>query len=61
MTATPLALRPEHVSEAHRLPMHHKDPFDRVLIAQAIAEDLALVTSDRGISRYASHDLKVIR
>lgn len=61
LTATPLALRPEHISEAHRLPQHHKDPFDRVLVAQAVAENLALVTSDRELSRYASQDLKVIR
>lgn len=61
LTATPLALRPEHVSGINRLPHHHKDPFDRVLIAQAVVENLALVTSDREISRYASQDLKVIR
>ena len=61
LTATPLALRPEHISGAIHLPLHHKDPFDRALIAQAVAENLALVTSDREISRYASRDLKVIR
>ena len=61
LTATPLSLRPEHVSGVNRLPLHHKDPFDRVLIAQAIAEHLTLLTSDRDISRYASQDLTVIR
>lgn len=61
LMATPLLLRPEHVSGVNRLPQHHKDPFDRVLIAQAIAEKLTLVTSDREISRYASQELKVIR
>ena len=30
-----------------RLPQQHKDPFDRVIIAQAIEEDLILITSDR--------------
>ena len=33
------------------LPLHH-DPFDRLLIAQALAEDLTLVTADRQIQRY---------
>jgi PIN domain nuclease of toxin-antitoxin system len=61
LTATPLLLRPEHVSGVNRLPMYHKDPFDRVLIAQATVENLTLVTSDRDISRYASQDLKIIR
>jgi PIN domain nuclease of toxin-antitoxin system len=61
LAAMPLVLRPEHVSGVNRLPMHHKDPFDRVLIAQATAEKLALVTSDRDMSCYASQDLKIIR
>jgi PIN domain nuclease of toxin-antitoxin system len=61
LAAMPLVLRPEHVSGVDRLPMYHKDPFDRVLIAQATAEKLALVTSDRDVSRYASQDLKIIR
>jgi PIN domain nuclease of toxin-antitoxin system len=61
LTGAQLALRPEHVSQLNRLPQHHKDPFDRILIAQAVAENLAFVTSDREISRYASQDLKIIR
>ena len=61
LRATPLPLRQEHITALHRLPPHHKDPFDRVLIAQAITEKSALLTSDREISRYASQHLKVIR
>jgi PIN domain nuclease of toxin-antitoxin system len=34
------------------LPRHHNDPFDRMLIAQALIEDLTLVTSDEAILRY---------
>lgn len=34
------------------LPMHHKDPFDRMLVAQAISEDLTLITADRRLSQY---------
>jgi PIN domain nuclease of toxin-antitoxin system len=49
-----LPLRPEHVAEAFELPTFHKDPFDRMLIAQAIAEDLSLVTTDAIFERYRS-------
>ena len=60
LAATPLALRPEHVAEVYALPPHHKDPFDRVLIAQATAEELELVTTDSEIPRYASARLRVV-
>jgi PIN domain nuclease of toxin-antitoxin system len=60
LAAIPLALRPEHVAEIYTLPLHHKDPFDRALIAQATAEELELVTMDREIRRYASSRLRVI-
>lgn len=35
-----------------QLPMHHKDPFDRVLIAQAVIDKMQLVTRDRMIKQY---------
>src|SRR5215470_3225834 len=35
-----------------RLPLHHRDPFDRILISQALEENLPIVTSDRHFSRY---------
>ena len=38
---------------AAALPRHHGDPFDRVMIAQAILEDMTLITRDRIFSRYA--------
>jgi len=60
LAATPLVLRPEHVSEVSALPPIHKDPFDRILIAQAIVEDLTLLTKDEEISRYASDRFRVI-
>lgn len=44
LAAVPLALRSEHVARIYTLPPFHKDPFDRVLIAQAMVEDLLLVT-----------------
>ena len=43
----------EHATAAGQLPLHHKDPFDRMLIAQAMLEDLTLITRDRNIARYA--------
>ena len=60
LAATALALRPEHVAEVYGLPRIHRDPFDRVLIAQAISEDLGLVTTDGEIPRYASARFQVI-
>lgn len=41
-----------HAEAAARLPPHHSDPFDRMLIAQAQAEGLTLVTHDRRIEAY---------
>ena len=60
LVATPLVLRPEHVAEIYNLPPIHRDPFDRVLIAQAMVEALALVTTDHEIPRYASKRLRVV-
>lgn len=58
--ARALPVRPEHVSTVCELPPIHKDPFDRMLIAQAIAANLVLVTTDRTIPLYASHRLQVL-
>jgi PIN domain nuclease of toxin-antitoxin system len=41
-----------HGLEAGQLPLHHKDPFDRLLIAQARCEDLTLVTADQMLGEY---------
>ena len=60
LAATVLTLRPEHVAAVHGLPPIHKDPFDRVLIAQAMVEGLTLVTVDGKMVRYASNRLRVI-
>ena len=48
----PLAITFDHAELAGRLPQHHADPFDRMLIAQATAEDLELVSQDRVFERY---------
>ena len=60
LAATPLPLRPTHVAEVYSLPPIHKDPFDRILIAQAIVEDLELVTTDGEISRYAWASFRIV-
>jgi PIN domain nuclease of toxin-antitoxin system len=46
-------VRMEHGLVAGDLPRHHDDPFDRLLIAQAITEGFQLVTADRRLSLYA--------
>lgn len=47
-----LPVRLEHAEVLAGLPRHHRDPFDRMLIAQCRAERLTLVTRDRALSRY---------
>jgi PIN domain nuclease of toxin-antitoxin system len=49
----PLAIEWQHGTAAGALPRHHRDPFDRMLVAQAQLEGLTLVTSDPKIGRYA--------
>ena len=49
---THLPLTFHHAERAGRLPMHHRDPFDRFLVAQAQAEGLVLVTRDAQIPVY---------
>ena len=60
LAASTLILRPEHISANCLLPPHHHDPFDRVLIAQAIVEGVPLVTADADMAGYASAGLKII-
>ena len=45
-------IRPEHIAVVARLPWHHRDPFDRLLVAQTLVEGLTLLTSDRLLARY---------
>ena len=50
---TLLEISLDHAARAATLPMHHRDPFDRLLIAQAMHEDMTLVTNDAVFDRYA--------
>jgi PIN domain nuclease of toxin-antitoxin system len=47
-----LHITSEHAIAAGRLPLIHRDPFDRMLVAQALCEDLTLVTRDDDIQKY---------
>ena len=47
-----LDLRAPHANDVARLPLLHRDPFDRLLICQALAENLVLVTADRQVLAY---------
>jgi PIN domain nuclease of toxin-antitoxin system len=47
-----LPITDRHVEHAGALPLHHRDPFDRLLIAQAQLDHLTVVTSDRMFERY---------
>ncbi len=52
-----LSLQALHLDVLIKLPFHHRDPFDRLLIAQAIAEQLTLLSRDRA---FASYPLQVL-
>jgi PIN domain nuclease of toxin-antitoxin system len=47
-----LDIRLPHVLRAGALPAHHRDPFDRLLVAQAQLEDMPIVTADPAIGQY---------
>ncbi|GAB3947056.1 type II toxin-antitoxin system VapC family toxin [Spirosoma harenae] len=47
-----LAIEFEHLVQLQKFPNHHKDPFDRLIIAQAIAEDLPVASKDQFFSQY---------
>ncbi len=52
-----LAIRPEHCQFMESLPFIHRDPFDRMLIAQAHEENLILITKDEFAVQYSIHTL----
>jgi PIN domain nuclease of toxin-antitoxin system len=54
-----LPVRAQHAAGVAKLPLHHADPFDRLLIAQAIAEPLKLLTADKSLARYSEMILVV--
>ena len=54
-----LAVTSAHAVALDMLPALHKDPFDRLLIAQALVEGITLVTSDDTVARYPAPTMKV--
>ena len=56
---TSLAISAEHALAVGMLPDHHRDPFDRILIAQATVEGITLMTADPLVARYPGPILKV--
>jgi PIN domain nuclease of toxin-antitoxin system len=53
-----LAMTVDHAFKVGELPLHHRDPFDRLLIAQCIVEGLTIVTHDGDIAKY---DVPILR
>lgn len=47
-----LSIKPFHLDEIGKLPMIHGDPFDRLIVSQAIAENLIIITKDGTIPQY---------
>jgi PIN domain nuclease of toxin-antitoxin system len=48
-----LPIRLDHLIAYENLPLHHRDPFDRMLIAQGIKEELPIITADRNFQNYS--------
>ncbi|MGI8632041.1 MAG: type II toxin-antitoxin system VapC family toxin [Solirubrobacterales bacterium] len=57
LTLTPMPITAEHAQQVEQLPWHHRDPFDRLLVAQAQLERRCLVTAD---ARLADYDVEVL-
>ena len=47
-----IAVDLRHIVQSSLLPFHHRDPFDRIIVAQAIIEGLPILTSDTQIAKY---------
>ena len=54
---SPLAIAPAHAEAVEDLPRHHTNPFDRLLVAQAVMEGLVIITADKNMSAY---DVRVV-
>jgi PIN domain nuclease of toxin-antitoxin system len=52
-----LPIEPKHTAVLTTLPLHHRDPFDRLIVAQAMVEGLSLVSADPQLDAYPIHRL----
>jgi PIN domain nuclease of toxin-antitoxin system len=56
-----LRISSAHTAAVADLPDHHRDPFDRLLVAQATVEGVMLLTSDRTIAKYRNSPVKLVK
>ncbi|MBW4047712.1 MAG: type II toxin-antitoxin system VapC family toxin [Proteobacteria bacterium] len=54
-----LPIEPEHATAIADLPPHHQDPFDRMLVAQALTEPMRLITHDAMVARYSDSIIEI--
>lgn len=54
-----LPVEPEHATAIEELATHHADPFDRILVAQALNEPMRLMTHDSMVARYSDTIIKI--
>lgn len=54
-----LAVEAEHAVAVEGLPVHHQDPFDRLLVAQALVEPMRLLTHDAMVALYSNTVIKI--
>jgi PIN domain nuclease of toxin-antitoxin system len=54
-----LAVEAEHAIAVEELPLHHQDPFDRILVAQALIEPMRLMTLDPMVALYNDTIIKI--
>ncbi len=54
-----LAVEAEHAVAVEELPTHHQDPFDRILVAQALVEPMRLMTHDSLVALYSDTIIKI--
>jgi len=56
-----LAIRGDHAAAVANLPDHHKDPFDRMLVAQATVEGIVLLTNDAAVASYTASPIRFVK
>lgn len=54
-----LPIESEHAASVEDLPAHHADPFDRILVAQALVEPMRLITHDPMVARYSDTIIEI--
>ena len=55
-----LPITSEHTAGVASLPNHHKDPFDRLLVAQATVEGITLLTNDANVAAYTASPVQLV-